>query len=74
MTEKVARKSHMNQPLMLSQYRNNQAIPGESPNTILTNTCVFESNDERTSNVLCPSGAYGKVFSWFLDLNQFARN
>ena len=26
-----------------------QPIPGESPNTILTNTCVVGSNGERTS-------------------------
>ena len=26
-----------------------QAIPGESPNTILTNKCVVGSNGERTS-------------------------
>ena len=53
-----------------------QAIPRESPSTILTNKWVAGSNGETDElvNVLCPSGAYEKVFWWFLDLSQFASN
>ena len=41
-----------------------QAIPGESPYTILTNKCVAGSNWGRDElvNVLCPLRAYEKIF------------
>ena len=41
-----------------------QSIPGESPNTILTNTCVAGSNGEQTSQLMfCVSWGLMKRFS-----------
>ena len=53
-----------------------QAIPRESPNAILTNTYVVwkQWRTDELADVLCPLGAYEKVFWWFLELNQFASN
>ena len=54
----------------------NESIPGESPNSIITNTCAVGSNGERTSYLMfyVPWGACEKGFWWFLDLNQFTSN
>ena len=49
-----------------------QAIPRESPNTILNNTCVVGNKLKQTNelvDVLCPSEAYEKISWWFFDLS-----
>ena len=53
-----------------------QAIPGQSPNTILTNNvrCWNQWRTDKFLDVLRPSGAYEKIFWWFLDLGQFVNN
>ena len=41
-----------------------QAIPGESPNTIPTNTCVVRSNGERTGQLMFyVAGGFMEKFS-----------